>query len=119
MAIKYVPIEHMNTEEGLDLLFKILPHMETILQDGDYIRLKSRMKADKDLTFTDIVGDAFEIIAVKNRAALYGIVGAMTGKSEEEVKKMPLGETMEMFRGVMGGQVLDFFIFFARTAARM
>lgn len=114
-----VSFEKMSSEAGLDVLVSILPHLETILQDPDYVKLKNRVKANKELTMLDIMGDAYMAIAVKNRAAVYGIVGAFMGKSMEEVAAQPLDETLSVFQGVMGSAVLDFFTFCARMAVRM
>ena len=107
------------TDEGLDMLAAILPYLDTILHSPDYTKLKDRVKANKDLTLLDIMGDAYMAIIVKNRAAVYGIVGAIMGKSEEEVASQPLEETLSVFQGVMGSTVLDFFTFCARMAVRM
>lgn len=107
------------SDEGLDMLAKILPHLDAIIHDADYDQLKDRMKADKELTLSDIMGEAYTVIAMKNRPALYGIVGAVMGKTEKEVAAQPLEETLSVFQGVMGSRVLDFFIFCARTAVRL
>lgn len=72
-----------------------------------------------NLTVSDIMGDAFSAVAVKNRPALYGIVSAMTGKTAEEIDAQPVEDTLEAFRGAMGAQTLDFFSFCARLAVRL
>lgn len=112
-------IEKRKTDEGLDLLAKILPYLDTILHDDEYSRLKDRVKDNKNLTLSDIMGDAYMVIAMKNRPALYGIVGAVMGKEPAEVAAQPLEETLKVFQGVMGSKVLDFFIFCARTAVKL
>ena len=109
----------ISSDKGLDMLADILPHLETILNDVDYMRLKSRVKANKELTMMDIMGEAYTAIAMKNRSALYGIVSAVTGKEPREVAEQPLEDTLSVFQGVIGSNVLDFFIFCARTAVRM
>lgn len=105
---------------ALDEMAAMLPHMETLLHSDDYRALKERVQREgANLTVSDIMGDAFSAVAVKNRPALYGIVAAVTGKTEEEVDKQPIEETLEAFRGAMGSQVLDFFSFCARLAVRL
>lgn len=105
---------------ALDAMEAMLPHMETILHDADYRALKERVQREgANLTVSDIMGDAFSAVAVKNRPALYGIVAAVTGKTVEEIDAQPVEETLEAFRGAMGSQVLDFFSFCARLAVRL
>ena len=111
--------DNKKTGEGLDAMMKMLPHMEAIIQSEDFAKLKERMKNNKELTFSDIMGDAFTVIAMKNRAALYGIVGAAMDKTPEEVAAQPLEDTLNAFRGVVGSRTLDFFIFCARMVARL
>ena len=105
---------------ALDEMAAMLPHMETLLNSDDYRALKERVQRDgANLTVSDIMGDAFSAVAVKNRPALYGIVAAVTGKTVEEIDEMPVEETLEAFRGAMGAQTLDFFSFCARLAVRL
>ena len=111
--------DNKKTGEGLDAMMKMLPHMEAIIQSEDFAKLKERMRNDKDLTFADVMGDAFAVIAMKNRAAMYGIVGAVMDKTPEEVAAQPLEDTLNAFRGVMGSKTLDFFTFCARMVARL
>lgn len=112
-------IEQKKTDEGLDMLAAIFPHLDAIIHDADYNQLKDRLKNSKDLMLSDIMGEAYTVIAMKNRPALYGIVGAVTGKTAEVVAEQPLEETLSVFQSVMGSKVLDFFIFCARTAVRL
>lgn len=109
----------ITSNEGLDLLAKVLPHLDMILHDDDYNRLKDRIQGNKELTMSDIMGDAYDVIAMKNRAALYGIVSAVTGKEPKEIAEQPLEETLSVFQSVMGSSVINFFIFCARMAARL
>ena len=105
---------------ALDAMAAMLPHMETLLHSDDYRALKERVQREgANLTVSDIMGDAFSAVAAKNRPALYGIVSAVTGKTVEEIDAQPVEETLEVFRGAMGSQVLDFFSFCARLAVRL
>ena len=98
----------------------MLPHMEALLNDAEYCALKDRVQREgAQLTISDIMGDAFSAVAVKNRPELYGIVAAVTGKTAEEIDAQPIEETLATFRGAMGSQVLDFFSFCARMAVRL
>ena len=109
-----------STGIALDEMAAMLPHMETLLHSEDYRALKERVQREgANLTVSDIMGDAFSAVAVKNRPALYGIVAAVTGKTVEEIDEMPVEETLEAFRGAMGAQTLDFFSFCARLAVRL
>lgn len=113
-------IDRKPTGIALDEMAAMLPHMETLLHDADYRALKERVKSEgENLTISDIMSDAFSMIAVKNRKSMYGIVSAVSGKTEEEIDAQPIEETLNVFRGAMGSQVLDFFSFCARLAVRL
>lgn len=116
---KFNDFSGVSTDDGLDMLAAILPHLDVILHDVDYNQLKDRVKNNKNLTLSDIMSSAYTVIAMKNRPALYGIVGAVTEKSAQEVAELPLEETLSIFQDVMVSKVLDFFIFCARTAVRL
>ena len=113
-------MDHKPTGIALDEMAAMLPHMETLLHSEEYRALKDRVHREgSNLTVSDIMGDAFSAVAVKNRTSLYGIVSAVTGKTVEEVDKQPIEDTLDAFRGAMGSQVLDFFSFCARLAVRL
>ena len=73
---KNIDISRLPSDDGLNLLAKVLPYIDDILHDDDYNRLKERMKSNKELTMSDIMADAYNVIAMKKRGSLYGIVAA-------------------------------------------
>lgn len=116
---KNIEIGKIPSKEGLEILAKIVPHVDCILHDADYNKIKEKMKSNRNLTIADIMEDSFVVVAMKNRTALYGIVGAVTGKSQKEIEEQPLEDTLEVFSGVMGSKIIDFFIFCARMVVKM
>lgn len=109
----------MESGKALDALGKMVPHLETILNDPDYIHIKDKMKSNAEMTAKDIMFDAFVVVAMKNRRALYGIVSAATGKTEKEVEEQPLEETIAALEWATGNAVIGFFTFFALMAAKL
>lgn len=114
-----IDLNTISSDEGLEMLAKISPHIDVILHDAEYNKIRLRVKENKNLTMQDIMGDAYTVIAMKNRAALYGIVGSATGKTEKEIAEQPLEETLSVFQGVMGSRIIDFFIFCAHMVVRL
>ena len=112
-------IRAKNTGVGLDMMMKILPHVEDIINDPEYKEIKAKIKTNKETTIGDLMGEAFPLIAVKKRAALYGIVGAITGKTPEEIDAQPLNETLDVFIGATGSDILGFFTYCARLIVKM
>lgn len=108
-----------NTGAGLDAMAAMLPHIEAILCDPEYRRIRDRMREDKSTTLGELSSQVFPVIAVKNRPALYGIVGAVTGKTPEEIDAQPLCQTLAVFEGALGSDILGFFGYCAHLAARM
>ena len=107
------------TGAGLDAMAAMLPHIDAILSDPEYRRIKDRIKEEKSMTLVELSSQVFPVIAVKNRPALYGIVSAVTGKTPEEIDAQPLDETLAVFEGALGSDILGFFGYCARLAARM
>ena len=112
-------LSHKNTGAGLDAMEAMLPHIQTIIKDPEFERYQTTVKSKEKTSVIDLSQQAFTVIASKNRAALYGIVSAVTGKTPEEIDAQPLEETLSVFQGAMGSDVLSFFTFCAVTAARM
>ena len=112
-------IRAKNTGVGLDMMAAMLPHVEEIVSDPEFKEIKERVKADKSTTLADLMGKAFPLIAVKKRSALYGIVGAITGKTQEEIDDQPLSETLEVFMGATGSDLLGFFTYCARLIVKL
>lgn len=109
----------MNTENGLDVMAHMLPYLEKIIKSEEMQKIRKEVKADSGKTIADIMPDAFAAIAINNRECLYGIVAAVTGKKVSDVAKMPLSETMKVFSGATGAEIIGFFTYFAHLALRM
>lgn len=108
----------MNTGLGFDAMTKILPYLKEFLDDKELSKAYARASEDKDATLLDVAMVTFPRMVAEHRAAIYGIVGAVTGKTAEEIDQQPLEETMEVFTGATGKQITGFFIAFARMAMR-
>ena len=109
----------MNTDRGLDVMAKMLPHLEKIIKSEEMRKIRAEVKADSAKTIADVMPEAFAAIAMNNRECLYGIVSAVTGKEIQDVAKMPLTETMKVFSGATGAEIIGFFTYFAHLALRM
>lgn len=109
----------MNTDAGLDVMARMLPYIEKIIKSEDMRKIRAEVKADPKKTIADVMPEAFSAIAMNNRECLYGIVAAVTGKEISDVAKMPLSETMKVFSGATGAEIIGFFTYFAHLALRM
>ena len=112
------PIKGMPSGKALDMLGKLMPYIDTIINDDDYNRIRERVKSEKDTMLMDIMFDAYAAIAMKNRNALLGIVSIVTEKTIQEVEEQPIEETISVFQNVMGSNILDFFTSCARMVVR-
>ena len=109
----------MNTQEGFEMMATMLPHIDALVHSKELDAIRKKIKANKDLILSDIMCEASSAVAISNRAALFGIVSAVTGKSEKEIAGQPLEDTLDAFKTAMSGPVMDFFVYCARLAARM
>lgn len=108
------------TGAALDAMMDMLPYVQEIVSDPEFTDYKKTINDKKSgVTLMDMSKDAFNLIASKHRRALYGIVAAVTGQSAEEIDAQPLRQTMEVFQGATGSEIINFFAYCAFLVARM
>lgn len=110
-------ISEMPTEQGFELMAKIVPYFSQISNDNEMQELAKELRKTKNVS--EQMAPLFGLMLCKHREALYGMVSAASGKTVEEVRTQPVKETKETFLDVTGDDVLDFFICFVRMASRV
>ena len=68
-----------------------------------------RGPADGQSKVWNFMAKAYPLLLGKHRRALLGIVAALSGKTVDEVRAQPLGETMTVIRAGFTGELFGFF----------
>lgn len=107
------------TGAGLDAMMSMLPHLSEIAHDEELNKARARIRENKEMDTMEIISAFFPLLACKHRTAVYGIVSAVTGKTDEEIDAQSLEETMNVFFGATGDEIMSFFTLFVRMGVRM
>lgn len=102
-------ISELSTDAGLDVLCEITPYLCNIIEDGALRdELRRKIHLDENASATEIYAAALEkltklvpILLKTHRSDVYGIVGAVNGKSEEAVASQPMLKTMGEIREIV------------------
>lgn len=106
----------MKTSMAFESMAKAVPYVAELLDDTDLKTFKEERKGAKDATVGDMMKDLLPIFLVKKPQTVYGLLGAMSGKTAEEIEEQDWTETRTMLKDTMLDDIFDFFIFAARTA---
>lgn len=111
-------ISELSTERTLDVLCEISPYAVNILSDEELLaELRETADIDKAETLAQTivftaskVSKLIPILLKKRKEDLFGIIGAINGKTYEEIAKQNSLKTMAQIRDVVKDkELLDFF----------
>lgn len=111
-------LSQMSTDKALDVMCEITPYVTNIVTDEDLIgclknaidpravNSKAEMIAAGAAKLTEIA----KIVLQKRKSDVYGILGALNGKTAEEIAEQNGVETMKQIRDIIKDkELLDFF----------
>lgn len=111
-------LSQMTTDKATDVLCEIAPYAMNIMTDEDLMNeLKSAVDFNNAETMAEkmalIVGKFSKIIPIllkKRKSDILGILGALNGKSIEEISKQNIIKTMSQIKDISKDkELLDFF----------
>lgn len=102
-------ISELTTETGLDVLCTITPFICNIIEDeGLREELRNKIHLDENASMTEVYAAGLDkltklipILLKTHRSDVYGVVGAINGKSEEAVAAQPMLKTMGEIRDIV------------------
>ena len=117
-----IKLTELNTDESLDLLCDLTPHVSEIVEDKEVIKIfseKVKLKANaseeefKRVTIKATIDKVSKLVPVflkKHREAIYNILSILNTKTVEEIKKQKIIITINEIKTVLMDQdFLDFF----------
>jgi len=111
-------ISELDTNAGLDVLCEITPYIGAIVTDEELVaELKRKVdvgnnptKAQVWVAALDKLTKLLPILLKTHRSDVYGIVGAINGKTEAEIEKQNFIKTMVEIRDIINDKEFkDFF----------
>ena len=110
-------ISQMPTEQAFECMVRMVPHVAAIASDEKIIAARRSLREKDGATAADFMLSVYPILLGEHADALCGIVSAMSGKTEEQVRAQPLEETFAAIREGFTKELLDFFPFAVRLVA--
>ncbi len=111
-------ISQLSTDAGLDVLCEITPYLGAIISDEALTaELRRKINLDKDATQAEVYAAGLDritklmpIILKTHRSDVYGIVGAINGKTETEIAEQSMLKTAIEIRDIVKDkEFADFF----------
>ena len=115
-------ISEMNTGRAFECMARMAPHVVEIMSDPQLAKAKQRIMSARDgasneagaagatgMTAGDLMTAVYPLLMDTHREAMLNIAAALGGKTLEEVREQPLGETMELMREGFTGELFDMF----------
>ena len=100
----------MSTEVGFDLMERILPDVAEIMSDEDVKRLKEQIRTeDAQGSVKGVFMPTMALFLGKHREAVYRIAAAVSGKTVEETRNQPMGDTIEALQAGFTDDMIRFF----------
>ncbi len=111
-------ISEMETGQICDLLCEITPYVEGIVKDEELLaELRKTITKDEISNRAELLAlgaakasKLIPIILKKRKSDLFGILGALNGKTAEEIEKQNFIKTMSQIREIVKDkELIDFF----------
>lgn len=104
----------MNTKMHFEAMEKALPYAAELMDSEELKGFKTDMKENGAMTGGEMMSKLLGIMLVKKRETVFGLLGAVCGKTAEEVAEQDWAETKKLMENPILNDVCDFFIFSAR-----
>ena len=105
----------MNTKMHFEAMEKALPYAAELLDSEELKAFKKDMKKDgKPMSGGEMMKNLLGIMLVNKRETVFGLLGAVCGKTAEEIAEQDWAETKKLMENPILNDVCDFFIFSVR-----
>ncbi len=106
----------MQTGKMLDQMTALLPYLAPLVEDDEIMALRNEIKDKKSaMDAHEAVMRMFPLVVTKHRNELYGILGVLLGRPDEEIAEMDFSEVKAALSGSAFEAFFDFFPFVLRV----
>lgn len=104
----------MNTKMRFEAMEKALPYVAELLDNAALIDFKELMKAKEKPSSGVMLKNLMQIFLIEKRETVFGMLGAVSGKTIDEIEQQDWEETKKLLDDSIMNDVCDFFIFSVR-----
>lgn len=104
----------MNTKMRFEVMERALPYAAELMDCEALKDFKEKMKSHADVTNGEMMSNLMHIFLATKKETVYGLLGAVSGKTAKEIKEQDWEETKKLFDDPILSDVCDFFIFSVR-----
>lgn len=106
----------MKTTMAFKAMADAIPYVAELLETPELKEFTANRKLAKDMNVSEMMQAILPTFLVTKPNTVFGLLGAMSGKTAEEIAEQDWTETRTMLKDPMLDDLFDFFIFAARTA---
>lgn len=104
----------MNTKMHFDAMEKALPYAAELMDSEELKAFKADMRENGVKDSGEMMKNLLGIMLVKKRETVFGLLGAVCGKTAKEIAEQEWAETKKLMENPILNDVCDFFIFSVR-----
>lgn len=108
----------MKTSIAFEHMTRALPYVAELLNDDAVIAAKVAMKTrtEGEAVNGKLLSDLMPTFLMKKPDAVYGLLGAISGKTPEEIAEQDFSKTIKLLESPMLDDLMRFFIYAVRMA---
>lgn len=105
----------MNTKMHFAAMEKALPYAAELMDSEELKAFKAGLKKENEqMSGGEMMKNLLGIMLVKKRDTVFGLLGAVCGKTAKEIAEQDWEETKKLMENPILNDVCDFFIFSVR-----
>lgn len=108
----------MKTSIAFEHMAHALPYVSELLNDEALVKARIAMKtrADGEPINGTLLAELLPTFLLKKPEAVYGLLGALNGKTADEIAQQDFDKTVKLLESPMLDELMRFFIFAVRMA---
>lgn len=106
----------MNTRMQFEIMEKALPYAAELMDFKELRDAKASIKNADSMSNGELMQTLMPIFLTKKPDAVFGMLGALEGKTAEEIAEQDFAETRKLLKSPIINDLFDFFTFSVRMA---
>ena len=106
----------MNTKMRFEAMERALPYAAELMDSEELKRYKEGVKNNENETGGERMQELLQILLVTKRETVFGLFGAVCGKTAEEIAEQDWEETSKLMSDPIMTDLCHFFIYSVRMA---
>ena len=104
----------MNTKMQFEAMERALPYAAELMDSEALQNAKKQVQGEKDMGSGAVMTAILPVFLQEKREAVFGLLGALCGKTAEEIESQEWSETKKLMESPILDDLYGFFIFSAR-----